>query len=71
MPSHSGNSPALGGAVGGRPGRRRGDEQSAGRTTRPGRRGLRLLRIRDVPVGDMLPALLVAPLLTQVVIWLR
>jgi len=26
--------------------------------------GLRLLRIRDVPVGDMLPALLVAPLLT-------
>ena len=33
--------------------------------------GLRLLRIRDVPVGDMLPALLVAPLLTQVVIWLR
>jgi uncharacterized membrane protein YqgA involved in biofilm formation len=33
--------------------------------------GLRLLRIRDVPVGDMLPALLVAPLLTQVVVWLR
>ena len=32
---------------------------------------LRLLRIRDVPVGDMLPALLVAPLLTQVVVWLR
>ncbi len=33
--------------------------------------GLRLLRIRDVPVGDMLPALLVAPLLTAVVVWLR
>ena len=33
--------------------------------------GLRLLRIRDVPVGDMLPALIVAPLLTQIVIWLR
>jgi uncharacterized membrane protein YqgA involved in biofilm formation len=33
--------------------------------------GLRLLRIRDVPVGDLLPALLVAPLLTQVVVWLR
>ena len=33
--------------------------------------GLRLLRIRDVPVGDMLPALLVAPLLTQLVVWLR
>jgi uncharacterized membrane protein YqgA involved in biofilm formation len=32
---------------------------------------LRLLRLRDVPVGDMLPALLVAPLLTQLVIWLR
>ena len=32
---------------------------------------LRLLRIRDVPVGDMLPALLVAPLLTQLVVWLR
>ena len=31
----------------------------------------RLLRIRDIPVGDMLPALIVAPLLTQVVIWLR
>ena len=31
----------------------------------------RLLRIRDVPVGDMLPALIVAPLLTQLVIWLR
>jgi uncharacterized membrane protein YqgA involved in biofilm formation len=33
--------------------------------------GLRLLRIRDVPVGDMLPALIVAPLLTQLVIALR
>jgi len=33
--------------------------------------GLRLLRIKDVPVADMLPALLVAPLLTQLVIVLR
>jgi uncharacterized membrane protein YqgA involved in biofilm formation len=33
--------------------------------------GLRLLRIREVPVGDMLPALLVAPLLTQAIIALR
>jgi uncharacterized membrane protein YqgA involved in biofilm formation len=33
--------------------------------------GLRLLRIRELPVGDMLPALLVAPLLTQLVVWLR
>lgn len=33
--------------------------------------GLRLLRIRDVPVGDMLPALLVAPLLTTLVVALR
>ncbi|MGI8718539.1 MAG: DUF554 family protein [Lapillicoccus sp.] len=33
--------------------------------------GLRLLRIRDVPVGDMLPALLVAPLLTAAVGALR
>lgn len=30
--------------------------------------GLRLLRLKDVPVGDMLPALVVAPLLTQLVI---
>ncbi len=30
--------------------------------------GLRLLRIREVPVGDMLPALVVAPLLTQLVV---
>lgn len=29
--------------------------------------GLRLLRIRQVPVGDMLPALVVAPLLTALV----
>ncbi len=33
--------------------------------------GLRLLKIREVPVGDMLPALLVAPLLTQLVAVLR
>jgi uncharacterized membrane protein YqgA involved in biofilm formation len=33
--------------------------------------GLRLLRIRDIPVGDLLPALAVAPLLTQLVIALR
>lgn len=31
----------------------------------------RLLRLREVPVGDMLPALVVAPLLTQVVVLLR
>lgn len=29
---------------------------------------LRLLRIRQIPVGDMLPALIVAPLLTQLVV---
>lgn len=33
--------------------------------------GLRLLRIRDIPVGDMLPALVVAPLLTTLVVALR
>jgi uncharacterized protein len=33
--------------------------------------GLRLLRIREIPVGDLLPALVVAPLLTQLVIALR
>ncbi len=33
--------------------------------------GLRLLRVREIPVGDLLPALVVAPLLTQVVIALR
>lgn len=33
--------------------------------------GLRLLRIRDVPVGDMLPALIVAPVLTTLVVALR
>lgn len=32
---------------------------------------LRLLRIREIPVGDLLPALIVAPLLTQVVVTLR
>lgn len=32
---------------------------------------LRLLRIRSVPVGDLLPALLVAPLLTQLVVAVR
>lgn len=30
--------------------------------------GLRLLRVKDVPVGDMLPALVIAPLLTQLVV---
>ncbi|MGA8047782.1 MAG: DUF554 domain-containing protein [Dermatophilaceae bacterium] len=33
--------------------------------------GLRLLRVRDIPVADMLPALLVAPLLTSLVIAVR
>ena len=33
--------------------------------------GLRLLRIRQVPVGDLLPALLVAPILTGLVAALR
>ncbi len=32
---------------------------------------LRLLRIRQVPVGDLLPALLVAPLLTPLVAAVR
>jgi len=32
---------------------------------------LRLLRIRDIPVANMLPALIVAPVLTQVVVALR
>jgi uncharacterized membrane protein YqgA involved in biofilm formation len=31
----------------------------------------RLLRVRDVPVGDLLPALVFAPLLTQLVVVLR
>lgn len=31
----------------------------------------RLLRIREIPVGDLLPALIVAPLLTQLVVFLR
>jgi len=33
--------------------------------------GFRLLRIREVPVGNMLPALVVAPLLTQLLVALR
>jgi uncharacterized membrane protein YqgA involved in biofilm formation len=33
--------------------------------------GLRLLRIREIPVGSMLPALVIAPLLTQFVAVLR
>jgi uncharacterized protein len=33
--------------------------------------GLRLLRIRQLPVGDLLPALIVAPLVTAVVMWIR
>ncbi len=32
---------------------------------------LRLLRIKQLPVGDLLPALLVAPLLTELVVWVR
>ena len=32
---------------------------------------LGLLRIRQVPVGDLLPALVVAPLLTELVVVLR
>jgi uncharacterized membrane protein YqgA involved in biofilm formation len=32
---------------------------------------LRLLQIKQVPVGDLLPALLVAPVLTELVIQLR
>jgi uncharacterized membrane protein YqgA involved in biofilm formation len=32
---------------------------------------MRLLRIRPVPVGDLLPALLVAPVLVEVVITTR
>lgn len=33
--------------------------------------GLRLLQVKPVPVGDLLPALLVAPALTQLVVALR
>jgi uncharacterized membrane protein YqgA involved in biofilm formation len=33
--------------------------------------GINLLRLRQVPVGDLLPALVVAPLLTQLVVVLR
>jgi uncharacterized membrane protein YqgA involved in biofilm formation len=32
---------------------------------------LRLLRVRDIPVGDLLPALAVAPLLTEIILRLR
>lgn len=32
---------------------------------------LRLLRVREIPVGDLLPALVMAPLLTQLVVLLR
>jgi uncharacterized membrane protein YqgA involved in biofilm formation len=32
---------------------------------------LGLLRLRQLPVGDLLPALVVAPLLTQLVVVLR
>lgn len=32
---------------------------------------LRLLRLKQLPVGDLLPALLVAPALTGIVIWFR
>jgi hypothetical protein len=32
---------------------------------------IRLLRIRSLPVGDLLPALVVAPLLTQLVVAVR
>ncbi|MCW2784106.1 MAG: hypothetical protein JWP74_623 [Marmoricola sp.] len=33
--------------------------------------GLRLLEIKQIKVGDLLPALVIAPVLTQVVIWFR
>lgn len=33
--------------------------------------GLRLLRIREIPVGNMLPALVLAPLVTQLVVAIR
>ncbi|MFP5281914.1 MAG: DUF554 family protein, partial [Actinomycetes bacterium] len=33
--------------------------------------GMRLLQIKAVPVGNLLPALLVAPLLVALVGWLR
>jgi uncharacterized protein len=32
---------------------------------------LRLLRIREIPVADLLPALVAAPLLTQLAAWIR
>jgi uncharacterized membrane protein YqgA involved in biofilm formation len=33
--------------------------------------GLRLLKIKSVPVGNLLPALVIAPLLVQLVVVLR
>lgn len=33
--------------------------------------GLRLLRIREIPVADLLPALIVAPILVQAAAWLH
>ncbi len=33
--------------------------------------GINLLRLRRIPVGDLLPALIIAPVLTQVVVLLR
>jgi uncharacterized protein len=32
---------------------------------------LRLLRIREIPVADLLPALVAAPVLTQIAVWLH
>lgn len=32
---------------------------------------LRLLQVKQVPVGDLLPALVVAPLLTELIVALR
>jgi uncharacterized membrane protein YqgA involved in biofilm formation len=33
--------------------------------------GLRLLEVKQIKVGDLLPALLIAPVLTEVVVWFR
>lgn len=33
--------------------------------------GIRLLQIKAIPVGDLLPALLVAPMLVQAIVWIR
>ncbi len=33
--------------------------------------GLRLLEIKQIKVGDLLPALVMAPVLTQIVVWFR